>query len=149
MKRTFSVWLIFALMLIIALGALGAGMMLIASPDGRFMSWTTDMLNGTFPNYLIPGLVLFLFVGVFPVFASISLLKLPAWRWPDNLNPSKKLHWAWATSWAAGTIMLVWIAVETVLLGYMSFLQPLVAAVGLLIILLTLMPATRRYCMKA
>jgi hypothetical protein len=57
----------------------------------------------------------------------------------------KKMHWAWTASWAAGVIMLIWITVETVLLGYLSFLQPVIVVYGIVIIVLTLFPAVRGY----
>ena len=61
------------------------------------------------------------------------------------INPARKMHWAWTASWAAGVITLIWISVETILLGYISFLQPIIAAYGILIIALTLLPPTRKY----
>ncbi|MCR4394695.1 MAG: hypothetical protein NUV31_10030, partial [Dehalococcoidales bacterium] len=61
------------------------------------------------------------------------------------INPMKKMHWAWTASWAAGVIMLIWITVETVLLGYLSFLQPVIVVYGIVIIVLTLFPAVRGY----
>jgi hypothetical protein len=40
--------------------------------------------------------------------------------------------------------MLIWIIVETSLLGYISFLQPVITVWGISIIILTLLPPTRR-----
>ena len=148
-KRSFSAWLLFILLLVIGIGALISGAMLFLAPDGHLLMWSVDMLKGTpFSNYLAPGLILFLFIGVFPVFVSFSLLKLPGWRWPDKINPTKQFHWAWSASWAVGVIMLIWIVTETGLLGYISVLQPIVALWGILIVILTLLPPTRRYCTR-
>jgi hypothetical protein len=123
-----------------------SGAMLFAAPDGHLMQWSTNDLAGTsFSNYLIPGIILFICVGVFPVFAGYGLLKRPAWNWPNSINPLKKMHWAWTASWAAGVIMLIWISVETLLLGYISFLQTFIAVYGIVIILLDLLPNTRRF----
>jgi hypothetical protein len=41
--------------------------------------------------------------------------------------------------------MLIWIIVETTLLGLISFLQPVVTAWGGLILILTFLPGVRRY----
>jgi hypothetical protein len=137
------------LLFFIGASALISGAMLFAAPDGHLMMWSTNDLAGTpFSNYLIPGIILFTFVGIFPVFVGYGLLKRPAWRWPDTINPAKKIHWAWTASWAAGVIMLIWIGVETLLLGYISFLQPAIAVYGVLIILLTLLPNVRRYYIR-
>jgi hypothetical protein len=120
--------------------------MLFLAPDGRLMMLSSDVLAGTpFSNYLIPGIILFTFLRVFPVLSGYSLLKRPSWRWPDKINPTKTMHWAWTSSWAAGVIMLIWIGVETIMLGYISFLQPVIAVYGVVIIILTVLPVTRRY----
>ncbi len=123
-----------------------SGAMLFVAPDGHLMQWSTDQLAGTpFTNYLIPGIILFICVGIFPAFVGYGLLKRPAWSWPNMINPVKKMHWAWTASWAAGVIMIIWIGVETALLGYISFLQPFIAVYGIMIIFLTLVPSMHRY----
>ncbi len=141
-----AAWALIVMLFFIGAGALISGAMLFVAPDGHLMQWSTDDLAGTpFSNYLIPGIILFIFVGIFPVFVGYGLLKQPAWHWPDVINPAKKMHWAWTASWAAGVIMLIWISVETLLLGYISFLQPFIAVYGIVIIILTLLPVLRRY----
>ena len=137
-------WILVVLVFIIGLGALISGAMLFAAPDGRLLQMSTGILAGTpFSNYLVPGLILFGFLGVFPVFVGYGLLRQPRWTWPEALNPSKTVYWAWTASWAAGAVMMIWIAVETILLGFISFLQPVIAAYGMVIIVLTLTPAVR------
>jgi hypothetical protein len=88
---------------------------------------------------------LFLFVGIFPILVSYGLLRQPSWQWAEAINVCKKYHWSWTASWAAGIIMLIWIIVETSLLGYVSFLQPVITVWGVAIITLTLLPNVRRY----
>ncbi len=149
-KRPFEVWLLVVLMLFLGIGALISGPMLFGAPDGHLVGWTPEMLEGTpFPNFVIPGIILFLFVGVYQVFVGSSLLRLPAWRWPDAINPYKQYHWAWSASWAMGIILLIWVITETALIGITSFLQPLVAAWGVAEIVLTLLPRTRQYCRRS
>jgi hypothetical protein len=145
-SRPFAAWLLITLLLFIGIGAVVSGAMLIAAPDGRLMQWNTEQLSGTpFSNYLMPGIILFLLLGIFPLFVGYGLIRRPVWRWPDVINPTKKQHWAWTASWAAGVIMLIWIAVETALLGFISFLQPTIAIYGLVIIGLTLLPRVRNW----
>ncbi len=148
-SRPASVWALTGLLAFIGIGALISGAMLFAAPDGHLMQWTTSQLAGTpFASYLIPGLVLFTLVGMFPLFTAYGLLKKPAWTLPNAINPSKAMHWAWSATWAAGVIMLVWIATETLLLGVISFLQPAIAIYGLAVIALSMLPGTRRYCAR-
>ena len=148
-KRPFEVLVLVALMLFLGVGALISGPMLFAAPDGRLLGWTSEMMEGTpFVNYVVPGIILFLLVGVYQVVVGYSLLRLPGWRWPDRLSPYKRYHWAWSASWAMGMILLIWVIVETVLIGLTSFLQPLVASWGVGEVVLTLLPRTRQYCLR-
>jgi hypothetical protein len=120
--------------------------MLFLDPSGRLMQWSVEDLQGTpFADYLIPGIVLFVFIGVYPIFVGYSLISKPAWRWPEAVNPATKHHWAWAASWSVGIIMLIWIIVETALLGLISFLQPVIAVWALAIVLLAFLPGVRRH----
>jgi hypothetical protein len=145
-RRPAILWILIVLLLFMGAGALISGAMLFLSLDGAMMGMTADLLEGSpFGSYLVPGIILFTFVGVFSVFAGYSLLRKPDWHWPDLFNPSKSCHWAWTTAWAEGVIMLIWIGVETMLLGYISFLQPLIVGWGIVTIGLTLLPPVRRY----
>lgn len=145
-RRPAVLWALIVLLLVIGAAALISGAMLFLSPDGTLMKLPTDLLEGSpFSSYLIPGFILFLFVGVFSVFTGYSLLKRPDWRWPELVNPCKGHHWSWTAAWAEGVIMLIWIVVETLLLGYISFLQPLILGWGIVIILLDLISPVRKY----
>jgi hypothetical protein len=144
-KRPFTAWVLILLVFILGIMAVISGAMLFLAPDGRLMMWTTEQLEGTpFPDYLIPGIVLFIFNGVFPLIVGAGLVKT-RWKGLEPLNPFKHHHWAWTGSLAAGIILLIWISTETLMLGYTSFLQPLMAAWGVLLIFLVLLPGTRRY----
>ncbi|MBN2239378.1 MAG: hypothetical protein JW712_06365 [Dehalococcoidales bacterium] len=148
MKRKRPVWLIalVSLLVVIGIGGIGSGPMLFLAPDGSLMQMPVDILEGTlFSDYLVPGIILFLFIGVFPALVGFGLIKKPGWQWAEALNPAKDTHWSWAASWAAGIIMLIWITTETLMLGYISFLQPLIAVWGVLIIALALLPGVRSY----
>lgn len=144
-SRPVTLNILIFLLVFIGVAALISGPMLFLAPDGHLMQWSVNMLKETpFSNFLIPGIILFLFNGVFPVLVSYGLLRQPAWRWPEAINIFKKYHWSWTASWAAGVIILIWILVETLLLGYISVLQPLITVIGIAIITLTLLPNIRR-----
>jgi hypothetical protein len=141
----FITWILIILLFFLGLGGLVSGALLFSAPDGSLIGMPKTYLEGSpFPDFLVPGIILFLFVGVYQVFVGYGLLKRPAWQWPEKINPLRRYHWAWTASWAAGVILLIWIAVETVLLGYISLLQPIILVWGIVLIVLTLLPATRR-----
>ena len=144
-KRPLAGWALILLTFILAIGGIISGPMLFLAPDGRLMQWTVDQLAGSpFPDYLIPGIILFLFVGVFPFIVGLGLAR-KIWGALNRLNPFKGYRWAWTGSLGVGIILLIWIITETAMLGYISFLQPLMAAWGILILLFTLLPRVRGY----
>jgi hypothetical protein len=149
-KRPFSLWVLIVLVFLIGISALISGPMLFLAPDGHLMMWTTAELEGSpFTDYLIPGLILFAFIGIYPVFVGLGMTVFFRWQAPEAINPFKFYHWAWTAALVVGIIMLIWIAAETLWLGYISFLQPVIAVWGVLIIGLELVPGVRRWFKKS
>jgi hypothetical protein len=97
-----------------------------------------------FSNFLIPGVLLFVFIGIYPLAVAYSLWKRPGWRWPNVLNPFKRIHWSWAGSLAAGVLLMIWIGVQVQFMA-IGFLHIICFAWGALLVLLTLLPRVRRH----
>ncbi|GIW03716.1 MAG: hypothetical protein KatS3mg059_0336 [Thermomicrobiales bacterium] len=77
-----------------------------------------DQLEGTpFESYVIPGLILAAAVG-----GSMAVAAWTAWR----PHPHAAL-----ASLGAGAILVTWIAVQVAMLGYLSWLQPVMFLAGL------------------
>ncbi len=146
--RPASVWVLIFLLLFLGLNAAVAGGMFIIAPDGHLIQMPlNDLKNSPFSDFLVPGFLLFFFVGVYPMVIAYSLWRRPAWQWPDLLNPSKRMHWCWAGSLAAGVIAMIWIIVQ-IQWVQANFLQVVVFGWGVLIVALALLPGVRRYCMR-
>jgi len=144
-KRPLTAWLLIILMIFLAIGGIISGPMLFLSPNGDLMGMSTDVLEGSpFADYLIPGIILFVCNGVFPLLVAIGLIA-PKWKGLSFLNPFPAHQWPWTGAIAAGVILLIWIITETAMLGYVSFLQPVMAAWGAIILILTAMPDLRKY----
>lgn len=144
--RPFIVWVVIVLQFLLGLGALAGGGVLMADPSGNLIGMPFSLVHHSpFHNYLIPGMILFTFVGLFSVAVAYSLWQLPGWRWPNVINPFKGLHWSWAASLAEGVIVLIWITVEVSFTG-VGFLHFLYWAWGLALIVLTLLPGVRKNC---
>jgi hypothetical protein len=144
--RPTIVWVLIFLLGFLALNALAAGAAFLLAPDGHLIQMPLSQLDRTpFSNFLLPGLLLFTFNGLFPLAVAYSLWKLPAWSWPNSLNPFKRYHWSWAGSLASGAILIIWIIVQIqwIQIGVLHFIC---LVLGALIMLLTLPPAVRRYC---
>lgn len=88
--RSRLVWLLISLQFLLSLGAAVSGALLILGPDGHFMQMPLYLLRTTpFATFLLPGILLFTFVGIYPLAVAYSLFARPAWSWPDVVNPFK------------------------------------------------------------
>lgn len=144
-SRHFTVWILILLQVILGLGALGGGGALMLAPDGHLIQMPLSILKNTpFSDFLIPGVLLFTFLGIYPITVAYSLWSRPTWRWPDILNPFKRTHWSWAGSLASGVILIIWITVQ-ILLMQVGFLHLLYFSWGVLLLLITLLPNVRQY----
>lgn len=118
-----------------AVGAIGGGIGLVADPVNN-IGMPVSLLEGTpFTDYLIPGLILLVVVGMFSLVVFVGLLL----RWKV----------AWWLSLASGGGQVIWIVTEAALLGYLPGagigLQIVFGIVGLGVVVLALVRPTRRF----
>lgn len=104
-------------------GALLGGSLLVAAPDGRLMKMPVDMMHGVFPDFLIPGIILFglgvlstiAFVAVFRrtpsdwIMAGLALGGLAIWFWIEIaiLLDLHWLHFMWGLPVIAGGLAVI------------------------------------------
>ena len=128
-----------------AVGALGGGAALMASPRGGIIKMPLSNLDGSpFKDFLIPGIILFVVLGIGPLVTAWVLIRRPRSTALESVNPFRHEYWGWTLSGVVGVGLVIWIAVETLIVPY-NFLQPLYAGVGAVIIVLTLVPSVRAY----
>jgi hypothetical protein len=106
-----------------ALGALFGGGALVLAPDGSLMGMPLSMLAGSpFATFFVPGLLLLVVVGGCNTAAAIlAFLSHPR---------------AAIAGGVAGMSLMVWIAVQVQLLGYVHPLQPIMFTIGLIVLAL-------------
>lgn len=148
MKRPLSLYILFVLHLFIGLNASAGGLLMIIKPDGSLLGMQHDwLINSPFENYFIPGLILFLMLGIVPLFVFYGLLRKPEMKLFNVLNIYRDMHWAWTCSLYTGIITITWILVQLLMTRYF-WLQPVIIAIGLLIIIFTMMPPVINYYKK-
>jgi hypothetical protein len=110
----------------LGIGALFGGLQFILAPDGHLLGTPLSMLAGTpFHSFLVPGVLLFTFVGVGPIVAAAITARRSA------IGPLAAL--------AVGVTLMVWITVEMVIMAGLTslfwafylVLGTAIAAVGL------------------
>lgn len=100
----------------IGIGGVVSGAMLIADPRGGMGMGLAILEGSPFQDFVIPGIILLVAVGVFPlVVAGAALARAP---------------WAVLGHVAVSAVLLGWIAVELLMLGYLGFLQPAIVVYG-------------------
>ena len=118
---------------------------MVADPTGKTMRLPGIFLMGTpFNDYLVPGLVLMLFLGLIPALGFVGLLGI-GWRWPERLNLYKQFHWGWTYSLYVAVILILWSDFQVYLIGYWHPFQTFYALLGVIILILTLLPPVVNY----
>lgn len=148
MQRPISSYFLYLLLFALCSTSLVCSVFMIAKPDGSILLLDVNNLQRTpFKDYLVPGLILLLCGGIFPLLALIGLLFKFHWKIFDALNLYKNMHGAWAYSIYSGVMIIIWIVVQQFTMPYL-WLQPLYILLGLFIIIFSLTPANIRFYKK-
>jgi len=89
--------------------------------------------NSPFSNYFIPGVILLIVLGCFPLVVFYGLLR--------------KTRYSLFASFSIAVALIIWIIVEILIIGYQTQppLQLIYGAVGILLLIVTLLPSVRKY----
>ena len=91
-----------------AAGCLSGGSLLMAAPDGKFMEMPVEIMHGVFPDFMIPGIILF-GLGILNVVAFISVLR--------------RSRSAWLTTGLALGGLAIWFGIEIYILQELHWLH--------------------------
>ncbi len=115
---------LFILLSFISITAILSGLMMIGYPDGSALSLSAGLLEGTpFKNYIVPGILLVIFVGIINLLAVFYNMK----------RDPKRYTWA-----LAGGIMICgWIITQMILIHSFHWLHIVYMAMGIVVILIS------------
>lgn len=130
---------------LLALGAIGGGIILIISPSGELLGIpVTEFKNIPFDNYLIPGIILFTVLGVIPSLLIIALIKKPASNIAEQFNIFKDMHWSWTYCIYVAFTLIGWIHIQLIFLqGEVHWLHTFYMFYAILIIIIALLPQVK------
>ncbi len=116
--RLFSI----ALLILLGIGAVYGGVTLIIDPSGELLGLPLAELDTTpFNNYLIPGVILLIMVGLLPFFIAYSTIrKLSKYEWLIIFQ---------------GVILTIWLTTEIVMGIFDPFFHYTYYATGILLVL--------------
>lgn len=153
LKPTTARNILISLLLFLGISAIGGGALLIISPSGKLIGGlpVSILEHSPFANFLIPGIILFIILGLAPCFTAFSLIKKPTNRFAEYLNLFKDMYWAWSFSIYVAFGLIIWIQVETIFVQDVGWLQTFYMLYAIPIIFIALLPQIRtsfKYAMR-
>jgi len=121
-----SHWALIVALGLQGLGALAGGYALVSDPSGAKLGIPVEWLHGSpFSNYMVPGVVLLVLLGIGPLVVTYGL-------WAGR-------SWSPAAALVVGIALLVWLGVEIAVIGYKAEppLQLVYGILGVVIVALS------------
>jgi hypothetical protein len=148
--RPHALWPLLAMMGILSIGGFIGGISFVADPTGDAIGARLSWLDQTpVSNFLLPGLFLLVVYGLVPWLLMCGLV----WRFSPGflrrVNGRIGYQWSWAGTIAVGSVLMIWIVYEFTVLPERMVLQPILLAVGALMVAIPLLPSMRRSCSAA
>lgn len=149
-KKTTSCYILIVLHLLLGIGAFIGGGLLILAPDGSLLSMPLSLLKySTFHSFLIPGIILFLGLGCYPLIVAAFLINEKPFRPAEVFNLYGNTHWAWMHSLYVGFTLIVWLIIEMYILQVIAVVHLVYLFLGLAIQAVTLLPSVKSHYTRA
>lgn len=128
----------------LGLGAIGGGGVFMVSPSGKLFGMPLSLLDKSpFPDFLIPGIILFIVLGLVPCALVIALLKKPVSKWAEWFNFFPDMYWAWTGSIYVAFALIIWLQVEMMFLQAVGWLHTFYMVLAIAILFVALLPTVR------
>jgi hypothetical protein len=145
-KNPITCKLLICMHFLLGIGAFFGGLVLIIDPSGGVVNMPMDFLeNSPFNNFLIPGIILFSILGIFPLVIAYALITKWHWKAANRLNIFFEMHWAWSYSLYIGFALIIWITVECFIMKQIAVIHVVYIFLGLVIQALTVLPSVQKY----
>lgn len=145
MKRPVMLWPLIAVLVFLSLGGFSGAIPMLTDPAaGGYLQFEELLPLLPVPNFILPGLFLLSFMGLFPLLLVYGLIVRPAWSWVDRLIRWSKHHWAWTGCIILVAVIAIWLGYEGWLVGWWP-ITIITAVLGGLILLIAILPSVRKY----
>ena len=142
MKATRNI--LFMLLAFLGLGAIFGGGVFILSPTGKLFGMPLSILgNSPFTSFLIPGIILFVVLGVVPIGLIVALVKKPEYKFAQLFNFYKDMYWGWTYTIYIAFALIIWIQVEMTVLRAVHWSHSLYMFLAITILFVALLPKLR------
>jgi hypothetical protein len=143
MKRPLPLWILLLWLIFLAFGGLYGGIAMLLDSSGLSMGVDTLLPLLPVPDFVLPGLFLLFVMGLVPLILTFGLLARPNWPWADALARWSGHYWAWTGTLALGVVLLAWLLVQAILLGFSAGIQYVMVVNGLALLGFGLWPSVR------
>ena len=132
------------LLAFLGLGALFGGGILIISPSGDLFGMPLSMLGQSpFTSFLVPGIILFVVLGLIPCGLVVALLTTPKSGLVEFANFYPDMHWAWTGSISVAFALIIWLQAEMMFLQAVGWLHTIYMVLAVAILFVALLPTVR------
>ena len=133
------------LLAFLGLGAIGGGGALLISPSGKLLGGLplSILKNSPFTDFLVPGIILFVVLGLIPCLLVYALIKRPESKFAGYFNYFKDMYWAWSFSIYVAFALIIWIQVETIFVQGVGWLQTFYMLYSIPLVFVALLPKVR------
>jgi hypothetical protein len=145
MPRPLSLWLLLFSLSLLGIGGLYGGIIMLADPTGRLIQLNEVRPLLHVPNFILPGMFLIVAMGLVPLGLVHALFVRPKWVWAQALVRQTGLYWAWTGAVAIGVVLLCWLAIQGLLIGFRWPIQYVTAVIGISVVALALTPPVRKF----
>lgn len=144
-KLSLASRVLIGLQIFLGVGAIFGGGGLVFDPSGELIMMPIEILDeAPFNNFLIPGMILLLVLGILPIIISYGLITKREILLFNKLTMFKDMHWSWMFSLYMGFALIIWITMQVWFINAVSFVHVVYIGLGLLIQAVTMLPTVRR-----
>jgi len=133
----------------LGIGAIFGGGALTISPSGALLRMPLSLLEKSpFVNYLIPGIILFLILGIAPIGMVFALIKKPAVKFAEKFNFFQDMHWSWSYTIYIAFALIIWLQVEMQILQAVAWIHTFYMFLAIALIFVAILPQVRHLYKK-
>ncbi len=143
MKRPLPLWILLLWLVFLAFGGLYGGLTMLIDPSGKLLQADEILPLLPVPDFVLPGLFLLFVMGLAPLALAFGLLARPNWPWAETLTRWSGHHWAWTGTLTLGVVLLLWLAVQAVMIGFSAGIQYVMLVNGLALLGFGLWPSVK------
>lgn len=115
--------IIVSLLGLLVLSGVFGGYAMLSDTSGELLGLSATLIDKIplLNNYLVPGLFIFLVFGLVPIVVIYGLISFNQNK--QRYLPKSIYHWSWSSARMVSLILMCWIVVQVIIIGFQHSLQ--------------------------